>query len=139
MAEGDGLIRNNAKKLLLDLLAAHTLKLALCKGAIPSIDGTVGYANLTEIAAANYTAGGKALTNVVVAQSDANDNATLDADDVQWDNLGAPSAGALTHAAVYDDTDATKRVLGTWELVKQPNGAAYYKISWNASGILAVA
>lgn len=139
MAEGDGLVRNNLKKLVLELLAAHTLKVALCKGAIPSIDGTVGYADLTEIAASNYTAGGKTLANAAVTQSDTNDNAVLDADDSQWDNLGAPSTGDLTFGALYDDTASGKPVLGTWELVKQPNGAAYYKIQWSATGILAVA
>jgi hypothetical protein len=137
MAEGDAVTQNNGKKLALDLLAAHTLKVAICHGSQPAADGTLRYQDLTEISASNYTAGGIALSNVAVTQNDTPDTANLDADDVEWTALGTPavSPGSADFGALVDHTDSTKRVIGTWAITKQPNGGNY-KIAFNALGVI---
>jgi hypothetical protein len=137
MAQGDTLVRNQNKTKLLTLLAARTLKVALCHGSVPSIDGTVVLGDLTQITAANYSSGGAALASMSVTQEDTPNDAYLDAANLTWTLLGAPSR-TLDFAALYDDTDATKTVLQTWVLITQPNGGDYTLV-WNASGLQVVA
>ncbi len=102
MAEGDGRIYNKAKA---DLFAAlinlanggHTLKMVLCSGSVPNIDGTVTLADLTQISATNYVV--KTLAAQAVTQDDTNDRAKFDGDNITWTALGAPSV-ALSFCAM---------------------------------------
>lgn len=139
MAEGDASVHNNFKEqLLLKTIDCDTdtFKMALYTATYTwSTDGAdTAYSATNEISAANYTAGGKALTGLAVTQDDTNDWAKWDADNVTWTALGAASP---RHALLYDDTTATKWVLIHWELATDSNGGDY-TLAFGANGIMTI-
>lgn len=143
MAEGDGTAYNHFKEQLLlgeiDLVD-DTLKICLIgNGYAFNPDGNNGYANISanEIVASNYSAGGETLTGKTVTQNDTADNAMFDAANVTWTSLGAPTAGTLAHAIIYDETvtaPVADPLLIRFEIDTQPNGGNY-TLDFNAAGI----
>lgn len=135
MAAGDFTGHSAFLEALLDLTAGWTWKLALLNGWTPDTDADSVYADISafEVALANYTAGGKALTNVAVSL--VGGEARLDADDVTWASLGA---GTVSRAAVLADDGVTNRVVGNLELTQQPDGTNY-TIALDSVGLLALA
>jgi len=120
-----------------DFLTGKTLHMALCKGTVPTTpDGTLGLGDVAEITAANYVAGGAAVTGAAVTQVDASDLGRFTADPVVWAALGAPSAGALTFVALYvvgTVGGIVNPLLWIWANATQPNGPSY-TINPNAAG-----
>jgi len=139
MAEGDAVIANNLKEQLLKKtmdFVNDSFKMALFTATYTwTPDGAdLAYSATNEISAANYTAGGKLLTGLAVTQDDALDLAKWDGNDVSWTALGAASP---RHAILYDDTTATKWVVGHWELATDSNGGDY-TLQFNTAGIMTV-
>lgn len=143
MAEGDGRWQNKTKadcfRKTIDFVN-DTIRVALCYGTQPVIDGTVVLADITQIAATGYTAvadgAGYALATKAVTQDDTNDRGKFDADDAAFGAVGTPNH-AITYAAFIDDTLANNPVLGTIELLAsdhQPNGGTY-TLQFHADGI----
>lgn len=125
-----------------DFLTGKTLKMALCKGTVPTTpDGTLGLANIAEITAANYTAGGEALASVSITQDDSGNLGKFTANPVVWAALGAPSAGALTFVIIYvvgTVGGVVNPLLFVWANATQPNGQSY-TINPNAAGYATLA
>ena len=145
MAEGDITFTNHFKEqLLLKALDLDTDTIKVClvgNGYSWSVDGNQSYNDTAittnELTAANYSAGGEALTALTVSQDDANDWAKWDAANVTWGTLGT-TGKTLIHALIYDDTITTpvaKPIIGRIELATNPTGGNY-QIAWNAGGIL---
>lgn len=140
MAEGDAIVLNNFKEqLLLKQIDCDTdtFMVALYDTALASPDGaTVAYSATNEIVAANYSAGGVAVSTPVVTQDDTNNWGKWDDDgsDVSWASLGAHT---IAEARLYDDTTATKWVLILWEIATNSNGGNY-GLQFGANGIMTV-
>ena len=141
MAEGDGTLYNNFKEQLLlgelDLGSgspADDIKVCLVTGYSLDIDAHTGYANVSgsEVSGTGYVAGGESLTGQSVAQDDVNDRAKFDADDVTWTGL---DAGTPNYAIMYDDTHASKLLIGAFAIATASNGGDY-TLQWHANGIL---
>lgn len=138
MAEGDAIVMNNFKEQLLlgniDCVN-DTFKIALYSVALADPDGAAtAYSVTNEISAANYSAGGEAVSTPAVTQDDANDLAQWDDDgsDVGWTSLGAAT---IVEARLYDDTTTPKHVAILWEIATNSNGGNY-TLQFNANGIL---
>jgi hypothetical protein len=134
MAEGDGTIRNQFKAGVMTGgyhlgASGDTLVVSLVSDATISIDGSVGIAALTKHNGANYV--DKTLASQAVTQDDTGDKGMLDAADVTWTALGAPSA-ATTWAVLWDDSVAGDPVIAKWVITTQSNGGNY-TLSWHAS------
>jgi hypothetical protein len=139
MAEGDGTIHNHGKFHILNGDMAlgtggDTIKVALCSGAVPSVDGSLGIADCTQLTGgtANYVV--KTLASQTVAQVDASDRAQFDGANITWTALGTPNA-AITYTVMYDDTISADPIIATWELTTQPNGGDY-TLQWHTDGVV---
>jgi hypothetical protein len=81
-----------------------------------------------------YTAGGQALSNVVVTTVTTND-AKFDADDLIW----TASGGSITasYGVIYNDTDANDPPIAfiDFDGSQSAGTGTEFKIVWNASGI----
>lgn len=139
MAEGDGTLYNNFKEQVLlgelDLgNGADEIKVILVTGHTLDIDNDASYSDVSgdEVSGTGYTAGGAVLANQAVAQDNTNDRASFDADDVIWSNL---DAGTPNYTIIYDNTHASKYLIGAWEIEKASNGGDY-KLEWHINGIL---
>ena len=140
MAEGDGLIYNNFKEMLMEKafdLLNDTIKIILVTGHTPNIDTHTCYADVIadEEAGAGYTAGGETLANAAVTQDDVNDRGKFDGDNVTWTGL---DVGTPSHAIMYDDTIAAPTadlLIAYWEVTTASNGGDY-TLQWHANGII---
>lgn len=138
MAEGDGTARNVLKAGILGAqnLASggDVLKLSLVSTVTVEIDGVLGIADLTKHNGSNYV--DKTLVGQVVAQDDDADKGWLDAEDVTWYALGAPSV-PTTWVVLWNSTTAGNPILSKWVVVQQSDGRDY-KFTWSANGLINV-
>jgi len=141
MAEGDGVIYNNFKEqLFLKVLDCDTdtFKMILVSGYTPNIDTDVDYTDVSGDeygAGSGYVVGGETLAGLVVAQDDANDRATGDADNVTWTSLGPLAPNTPSHAILYDDT-ASDYLVCYWELGTTATNGGDYTLTFNAVGMM---
>lgn len=146
MAEGNGLLYNNFREQLLDGIfnlasGGHTLKLTLHTGYTPDVDSHATWAHVsaTEYSTGDgYTAGGKTISNQVVAQDNDNNRGVLSADNVAWTALGPLSPAAPSHAILWDDSVDGDPLIACWELGETETNGSDYTITWSANGILYV-
>lgn len=137
MAEGDAIVMNNFKEqLLLKTIDCvnDAFKVALYEVALASPDGAApAYGVGDEIVAANYVAGGEAVSTPVVTQDDGNDWAKWDDDgsNISWTSLGA---AAIVEARLYDDTVSDFLCI-LWEIATNSNGGDY-TLQFGANGIM---
>jgi len=137
MAEGDAIVTNIFKKLLLDGdvdCDNDSFKVALFSVALASPDGSPAYTTTNEIVASGYTAGGAAVSGPTTSQDDANDRAKWDDDgsNITWTNL---ATATIVEARLYDDTHASDYVCILWEIATNSNGANY-SLNFHSDGIL---
>lgn len=117
--------------------SSDTFKVALYTAAtFDATNTTLASVTKTEVSAPGYTAGGAALTNVVVSTVAPND-AKFDADDVTW-TAGATTELAASYGILYADSITGDPPLifidfGGEEVAGQ---TTQFKIIWNASGII---
>lgn len=109
-------------------LGADTLKVMLTNSA-PLATNTVK-ADLTEISSGNgYTAGGTAATISSSAQSSGTYKLVLA--DVTWTASGG-SIGPFRYATLYNDTAASKQLIGFWDYGSSVTLAAGESFTWDA-------
>ena len=114
-----------------------TYKLMLCTAAtFNAADATLAAISRTELSTANgYTAGGQALTGVLVSVVSTT-NAKFDADDVTW---AATSSGiAAAKAILFNDTDTDDPPVAMIDFEGTQTAAAgtNFLVRWNANGII---
>lgn len=140
MAHGDFTLTNSAKGKLgdgsIDWDATNGLRCSLHNGALPNIDTAISWADVsgTEVALANYTAGGVTLTGSTPTIDTANNWAEYDMPDPSWTSLGS---GTVTHAWVryYNATASLSWLIGYYEITtNQPNGGNW-SITVNVDGV----
>ncbi len=117
--------------------ANDTIKVLLVTDQyVPNIDTHKKRSDITdEVVGSGYIAGGQVMANIAVAQDDANDRATLDADDQQW----TPSTITARGAVIYKDvgTAPTDLLVGYLDFgtdIISVNGD--FDINWNAIGFM---
>lgn len=148
MAEGDGVIYNTFKELVMEGVynlktGADSLKLTLHTGYTPNIDthviwATAGVSSTEYGTASGYTAGGKTLAGQDVTQDDANDRGVFDATDVTWTSLGALSPATPSHTILWDDTPTSPvdPLIAYWILGTTATNGGNYTIQWGTNGII---
>ncbi len=144
MAEGDGVLYNRFKSLLMegemDLSnGGHVLKVTLHSGYTPDIDTHVDWADVsgTEYSTlVGYTAGGKTLGSQAVSDDAAGDRALFDGADVAWTSLGPLTPATPSHAILWNDTmtaPVTDALIGYWELGTTATNGGDYTLQWSTS------
>jgi hypothetical protein len=144
MAEGDGAIYNNFKEtVMMEMFnlsnGADTIYLTLHTGYTPDIDAHDQWADVSATeygTASEYTAGGKTLANQAVAQDDANDRGTFDADNVTWTALGPLDPAAPSHAILWDGTAAGDELICYWVLGTTATNGGDYTLAFGGTGII---
>lgn len=148
MAQGDGVIYNNFKELVLSGVynlanGGDTIKVTLHTGYTPDIDahqvwGDTGVSSTEYPTASGYTAGGKTLGSQAVAQDNSNDRASFDGADVTWTSLGPLSPATPSHVIMWDDTPTSPAdpLIAYWELGTTATNGGDYTLQWGANGIL---
>jgi len=101
MSITEGMSNAHKLKLLQDYFDTHTLKLALYPTAADIDKDTAAYTATGEVTGTGYTAGGKTVTGVAVAQS--GDVAYVDFDDLSWASSTITARGALIYASTDSD------------------------------------
>jgi hypothetical protein len=100
-------------------LHSDTLKMILMDNTYtPNIDTDHAYADISakELSTGNgYTAGGQALTTVVVTEDDVNNWTQLTCDDVLWTASGG-SIGPTQYIPLYNDTESNDSLIGYIDL-----------------------
>lgn len=97
---------------VLNILASHTLKIALIKASPTGVYGllTTNYSDLTgnsdEVTGTGYTAGGATISGITVAATAAGNLAYLDFTDPAWAAASFSAAGAL----IYDTTAGNRAI-----------------------------
>lgn len=147
------LVYNRAKKEIADgtiNLISDTIKVMLVKsGYTPNADddfidftGTSDPAG-QEIVATNYTggfggAGRKTLANKAWTESDANDRAEFDADDVTWTSLGGASNDTIAAAILVKEitNDAASKLICYVDITDFTTNGGNFTLQWNSAGIL---
>ena len=146
MAEGDGVLFNRFKSLLMEGVidlsnGGDTLYLTLHTGYSPDIDAHEAWADSgvssTEYSTAdNYVAGGKTLASQAVSTDDANDRGIFDAADVVWTALGPLTPATPSHAILWDGTPGSPVVdplIGYIILGTTATNGGNYTIQWSTS------
>lgn len=149
MAEGDGLIYNNFKHVVLNGVfnlanGQDTIKATLHTGYTPNIDthevwADTGVSTTEYGTGSGYTAGGVTLANQQTAQDDTNDRGTLDANDAAWTSLGPLTPATPSHALVWDDTPTTPQadpLIANWELGTTATNGGDYTLQWATAGLI---
>ena len=148
MAEGDGVIFNTFKELVMEGVynlktGADSLKLTLHTAYTPNIDthllwATAGVSSTEYGTAAGYTAGGKTLAGQDVTQDDTNDRGVFDATDVTWTSLGALTPATPSHTILWDDTPTAPvdPLIAYWVLGTTATNGGNYTIQWGTLGII---
>lgn len=86
-----------------------------------------------EVSGTGYTAGGATLANKSVTESDANDKAVFDADDVTW----VSSTITARYAVLYDDTLTNDDLICCFDFgANKSSSAGNFTISWQESGVI---
>lgn len=117
-------------------LGSDTLKLMLLNsGYTPNQDTDQFYSDISgsEITGTGYTAGGKALTTVVVNEDDTNHRMKLTADNVAW----ATASFTARYAVLYDSTVAN-RLIALYDFgSNQTVTGGTFTVAWDATnGVL---
>jgi hypothetical protein len=145
MAEGDGVLYNRFKSLLmegqLDLATGgDSLKLTLHTSYTPNIDAhetwtSTGVSTTEYGSGSGYTAGGKTLGSQTVSTDDASDRGLFDAADVTWTALGPLTPATPGHAILWDDTPTSPAdpLIGYWVLGTTATNGGDYTIQWSTS------
>lgn len=138
MAEGDGVVYNSFKTGMLNGLydlgvANDVLKVALLTAYTPDVDADAVWGDISanEVSGGGYVADGETLANQIVAQDNANDRASWDADNVTWSSL---DVGTPNRAVIVNVT-ATEALMGHFEIETASNGGDY-TLTWHANGIM---
>lgn len=86
-----------------------------------------------EISGTGYTAGGAALSGKAVTESDANNNAKWDANNVTWSG----STITARHAVLYDQTTTSNVLIACFDFAAdKSSNAGDFVVQWSAAGIL---
>ena len=148
MAEGDGVIYNTFKELVMEKIynlktGGDTIQLTLHTAYTPNIDthvifATAGVSSTEYGTASGYTAGGKVLAGQDVTQDDSNDRGVFDGTDVTWTSLGALSPAIPSHAILWDNTPTAPvdPLIAYWVLGTTATNGGDYTIQWGANGII---
>ena len=150
MAEGDGLIYNNFKEVIMNGVfnlanAADEIHITLHTGYVPDIDAAhsvwadTGVSTTEYSTADGYTALGKILANQATSQNDTDDRGEFDADDVTWTSLGALTPATPSDAIMWDTTPTSPQadpLICSWELGSTATNGGDYKLEFGANGIL---
>ncbi len=145
MAEGDIVLYNNFKESLflgLHDLSATGIKVTLHHTYTPNIDTHQVWADVsaTEYATASgYTAGGKTLGTLAVAQDDTNDRASFDAANATWTALGPLTPATPEEAILWDDTPIGDPLIGYVELAVKATNGGDFTLAWHTNGIVLLA
>lgn len=109
-------------------LTSDTFKVMLVSSSYtPNQDTHTTKSDVTgEMTGTGYTAGGVTLTGLTLTQSTSENKWTWDADDVTWTGL----TGSFRYAVIYDDTDASKPLVGYADLGDQTATAQDVTIKW---------
>lgn len=143
MAEGDVTVYNDFKEQVLKGihdLSADTLKITLHTSYTPNIDTHQVWADVSATeygTSGGYTAGGKTLGTLAVAQDNTNDRASWDAADVTWTSLTL-SPATPGHAIIWNDTPTSPAdpLICYVELGSTATNGGDYTLAFNANGIL---
>jgi hypothetical protein len=150
MAEGDGLIYNNFKEMVMEGVfnlgtGGDTIKTILVSGHTPDIDTHDEYTDVSADeygAGLGYTVGGETLAGQDVTQNNTADRGEYDGTDETWTSLGPLAPATPTDAIQYDDTPTTPTdpitdpLMASWELgVKATNGGDF-TLQWGTNGII---
>lgn len=121
-------------------LDTDTLKVMLCTSTYTPDQDTHQYKSsvTNEVTGTGYTAGGAALTSVVVSYTAATNVYMLDAADTSW----AGSTITARYAVIYDSspaTDATRPLIGYVDFGADVSSTgAAFTITWDPAGIFTV-
>ncbi len=89
-----------------------------------------------EVSGTGYVAGGEDVSSVSMAESDANDNAVLDGDDVSWTS----STITARWAVLYDDTHASDALIAAFDFgTDKSTSGTTFTVEWHTDGILTFA
>ena len=113
----------------------HTFKCMLTTSTyVPNVDTHDQKADVTnEVTGTGYTAGGVALTSVVISQDSTSNEVEIDAADAVWSS----STITARYAVVYDDTAAGDELLmyvDFGEDFTSTNGT--FTIQWSVEGLV---
>lgn len=146
MAQGDGLIYNNFKEVVMEGVfnlasGGHTLKQILVTGYTPNIDTHTVYADVSSTeygSGSGYTAGGSTISGQDVTQDNTNDRGVFDATDLTYSSLGPLSPATPSHTIMYDDTPSSPAdpLIAEWELGTTATNGGNYTLQWGANGIV---
>ncbi len=148
MAEGDGVIYNTFKELVMEAeynLASggDTIKLTLHTAYTPLIDthllwGTAGVSSTEYGTADGYTALGKTLAGQDVTMNTTSDRGEFDGTDVTWTALGALTPATPSHCILWDDTNTAPAdpLIAYWVLGTTATNGGNYTIQWGTNGII---
>lgn len=131
---------NSTKKELADRLALNGFRLILLTSThTPNIDTQAFVSDVIAAEASDsniqYTAGGVALTNVVVAQDNVNDRATINADDVALTDVNI-SDYQYAVIAQNSGTNASDRLIGYQNLGAQAQNGGDLNITIPANFVI---
>ena len=119
-------------------LEVDTIKVALLTSSHTQDKDNSTWADVSanEVSGTGYTAGGATVANVSVTQDDANDQATVDADDTTWSS----STITARYAVYYDDTLTNDDIICIFDFVSdQSSSNGDFTLQVNASGLMALA
>ena len=150
MAEGDGLIYNNFKEVIMNGVynlanGQDAVHLTLHTSYTPDIDAAhsvwadAGVSSTEYGTADGYTADGKVIANQATSQDDANDRGKFDADSPTWSSLGALTPATPSDCIMWDNTPAAPQadpLIATWELGVTATNGGDYTLDFGANGIL---
>lgn len=147
MAEGDGLVYNNFKEVVMNGVfnlanGGDTIKQILVSGHTPDIDLDAVYADVSADeygAGLGYTVGGETLAGQATSQDNTNDRGVFDGNDIVWSSLGALSPATPSDTIMYDDTPTTPQadpLMFIWELGVTATNGGDYTLQFGANGIL---
>lgn len=115
-----------------------TIKLALIEGTYsPDIDADEFFADVEgdEVSSSGYTAGGQALTGLVVNLDTINNRAVIDADDLTWVDVTITPRYAVLYKVV--GSPSTDPLIGYIDFgADQEAVGVDFQIRWSTDGIL---
>lgn len=111
---------------------SDVLKVALMTNLYSVDKDTNIFNNTNEVVGAGYTAGGATLTGSVAAQDDTGDQATWDANDVEW-----PSATITARYCIIYNTSEADNIVCVFDFESdQTSTNGLFAVRWNVGGIM---
>jgi hypothetical protein len=140
MAEGDGVLYNNYKGLVLSgeiQLMADSIRVILVTGYTPDIDAHTGYSDVSgfEITENDYDDGGQTISGETITVDNSSDRAVYDGYNLEWNDIGPLAPDDPEHAILLDWDHPDQPLIGYWELETPTNGGNYI-IQFSTNGIL---